>query len=84
MAGVDDRDERGLGVAARDDGARLRLAVDVVEHRLVEVAELLAARDRLALVAQRNAEGQGVSPDAEYGVPYFLWAIVCVSQGAGV
>lgn len=82
VAGVDDRDERTLRVATGDDGTRLGLAVDMRQHPMVELAELLAVGQRLALVAQRNAEGDGLAPDREDRIPDLLRAVALLVLAA--
>ena len=64
VAGVDDRDDRRLGVATRDDRAGLRLRVDVREHLAMELAEALASVG-LAAIAEGFAKRERVAPDVE-------------------
>ncbi len=76
VAGVDDRDEGGLGVATGDDGAGLGLGVDMLDHPAMEGAEAFAAGGGLAPVAEGLAEGQGVFPYGQEGVPYLFRGVV--------
>lgn len=64
MAGLDDADDRTLGVAPRDDRASARGALSMIEHPAMELTEALAPIG-IARIAQCLPEGDGVFPNSD-------------------